>query len=95
MELRCLRLIPSLAIGTVSVRACLMARKKQVIGKDGQLKTIVRAERSRQDRIEQHMHGRSDHIRVDDRGLKYAVYAFVSILVMGILVLFLWLAIGR
>ncbi len=39
-----------------------MAQKKQVIGKDGRLKTLIKAERSREDRIEQHMHGRSDHI---------------------------------
>ncbi|MCP5538149.1 MAG: hypothetical protein H7A51_18195 [Akkermansiaceae bacterium] len=69
-----------------------MARKKLVIGKDGQLKTVVRANRSREDRIEQHMHGRSDHIRVDDSGMKYAIYAFVTVLVLGFLLLLFWLA---
>jgi len=69
-----------------------MARKKQVIGKDGRLKTLIRAERSREDRIEQHMHGRSDHIQPDDDGLKYAIYTFVGVIVIGFLLLILWLA---
>ncbi|MBT8043854.1 MAG: hypothetical protein KJO79_02790 [Verrucomicrobiae bacterium] len=68
-----------------------MARKKQIIGKDGMLKTVVRTNRSREERIEQHMHGRSDHIRVDDSGIKYAIYSFVSVVVLGFLVLILWL----
>lgn len=69
-----------------------MAGKKQVIGRDGQLKTVVRADRSRSDRIQQHMHGRSDHIRVDDSGIKYAIYAFIAAVVLGFILLFLWLA---
>ena len=71
-----------------------MPRKKQIIGKDGQLKTVVRADRSRSDRIEQHMHGRSDHIRLDDSGMKYVIYAFVIVLVLGFLLLFLWQALA-
>ena len=43
-----------------------MPQKKQVIGKDGQLKTVVRATRSRSERVDQHMHGRSDHIRMEN-----------------------------
>lgn len=69
-----------------------MARKKQVIGKDGRLKTLIKAERSREDRIEQHMHGRSDHIRIENDGVKYGIYAFTSVVVIGFLLLFLWLA---
>lgn len=69
-----------------------MARKKQVIGRDGQLKTVVKRELSREGRIEQHMHGRSDHIRIEDGGFKYAVYAFFIALVAGFILLFLWLA---
>jgi len=73
------------------MRECLIARKKQVIGRDGQLKTVVRSDRSREDRIEQHMHGRSDHIRVDNNEVRYGVYAFVAALVLGFLLLILWL----
>ena len=69
-----------------------MARKKQVIGKDGRLKTLIKAERSREDRIQQHMHGRSDHIRMENDGVKYGIYAFVSVIVVGFLLMFLWLA---
>lgn len=68
-----------------------MARKKQVIGRDGQVKTVVKRESSREHRVEQHMHGRSDHIRMENDGLKYAIYAFVIILALGFLLLFLWL----
>ncbi|MEJ6572457.1 MAG: hypothetical protein QNL01_12780 [Akkermansiaceae bacterium] len=70
-----------------------MARKKQVIGKDGQLKTVVRSDRSREDRIEQHMHGRSDHIRMDNNEVRYGIYAFMVVLVLGFLLLMLWLII--
>ncbi len=69
-----------------------MARKKQVIGKDGRLTTLVKAERSREDRIEPHMHGRSDHIRHDNDGVKYGIYAFITVIVVGFVLLFLWLA---
>lgn len=72
-----------------------MAQKKQVIGKDGQLKTVVRTTRSRSERIDQHMHGRSDHIRVDHNEMRYAVYACLSVLGLGFVALFLWLAISR
>jgi hypothetical protein len=70
-----------------------MARKKQVIGKDGQLKTVVRSDRSREDRIEQHMHGRSDHIRMDNNEVRYGIYAFMVVLVLGFILLMLWLII--
>ena len=70
-----------------------MARKKQVIGKDGQLKTVVRSDRSREDRIEQHMHGRSDHIRMDNNEVRYGIYAFMVVVVLGFLLLMLWLII--
>ncbi len=69
-----------------------MAQKKQVIGKDGRLKTLIKAERSREDRIEQHMHGRSDHVRMENDGVKYGIYAFMSTIVIGFILLFLWLA---
>ncbi len=68
-----------------------MARKKQVIGRDGQVKTVVKRESSREHCIEQHVHGRSDHVRLENDGLKYGIYAFVAILVLGFLSLFLWL----
>lgn len=35
-----------------------MVRKKQVIGKDGLMKTVVKVERSHQERVAQHRHGR-------------------------------------
>ena len=43
----------------------------------------------REHRIEQHMQGRNDHIRVENEGLKYAIYAFVIILAVGFILLFL------
>lgn len=53
-----------------------MAEKHQRIGKDGRIMTVVKKSTSREKRIEQHMHGRSDHIRRTGEGkIVFAVIA--------------------
>ncbi len=69
-----------------------MEQKKTRIGQDGQLKTVVKATRSRQSRVAQHQHGRSDHDhRPADGDVKFVIYMTLSILCLILLAFLAWL----
>lgn len=68
-----------------------MAKKQQRIGLDGRIRTVVKATRSRDERIQQHMHGRSDYDRSTDGETKYVVFSILAILSLILLGWLAWL----
>jgi len=64
-----------------------MAERQQRIGKDGQVKTVIKKTPSREKRIAQHMHGRSDHIRRTGDGK----FVLVTVVVGLAIITLLWL----
>lgn len=70
-----------------------MAKTKRVIGRDGQLKTVVKVKRSRSERVQQHSDGRGRSFYADSKpmahlDLKQVAWTFLSVLVL--LALLLW-----
>jgi len=62
-----------------------MTEKQQRIGKDGQVKTVVKKALSREERIQQHMHGRSDHIRSTGNGRFILATILIGVVVIGLI----------
>jgi len=70
------------------------SRKKEVIGEDGRMRTLIRGTSSRKKRVDEHLHGRSDHIRPNDAGLRFVVRTTALVLGMGVLFFLLWKLLG-